>query len=49
MICGEEIYQCDIQGGEPTFEKINPKKIKVIRSGFSNKIEDADMVLLWDY
>jgi len=46
MICGEEIYQCDIRGGEPTMDRINPRKIKVIRSGFSNKIEDADMILL---
>ena len=49
MICGEELYQCDIVGGEPTMERLNPKKVKVIRSGFSNRIEDADMVLLWDY
>lgn len=49
MICGEEIYQCDIVGGEPTMERINPKKIQVIRSGFSNRVEDADMILLWDY
>jgi hypothetical protein len=49
MICGEEIYQCDIVGGEPTLERLNPKKIIVIRSGSSNKIEDADMILYWDY
>ena len=24
---GEEIYQCDIRGGEPTFEKVDPLKI----------------------
>lgn len=49
MAVGEEIYQCDIVGGEPTFDKINPLKIRVLKSGFSNKIEDADMIILEDY
>ncbi len=49
MIVGEEIYQCDIVGGEPTFEKINPKKIKVLGNSHSNRIEDADKVILWEY
>lgn len=48
-IVGEEIYQCDIRGGEPILEKVNPLKIRVFRSGFSNKIEDADIVILEDY
>lgn len=46
---GEEIYQCDIRGGEPTFEKVNPLKIRVYKSGYSNKIEDADMIAIEDY
>lgn len=46
---GEEIYQCDIIGGEPTIERINPLHIRVLRSGTSNKIEDADMIILEDY
>lgn len=46
---GEEIYQCDIVGGEPVIEKIDPMKIRIIRSGFSNKVEDADMIILEDY
>ena len=45
----EEIYQCDIRGGEPTFEKINPLKIRIYKSGYSNKIEDADMIAIEDY
>ena len=48
-IGGEEIYQCSIQGGEPVLEKINPLKIRVFRSGFSNRIEDADVIILEDY
>ena len=46
---GEEAYQCDIVGGEPVMEKIDPMKMRVIRSGYSNKIEDADMIVLEDY
>lgn len=46
---GEEIYQCDIRGGEPTFEKVNPLKLRVYKSGYSNKIEDADMIIIEDY
>lgn len=49
MAVGEEIYQCDIVGGEPTLEKLNPMKVRVFNSGYSNKIEDADMIVLEDY
>ena len=49
MTVGEEIYQCDIVGGEPTFEKIDPLKIRIFKSGHSNKIEDADMIVIEDY
>ena len=49
MIVGEEIYQCDIVGGEPIIEKINPLKIRVFRSGYSDRIEDADVIILEDY
>lgn len=46
---GEELYQCDIVGGEPVVWKLNPMKVRVIRSGASNRIEDADMIILEDY
>ncbi len=46
---GEEAYQCDIIGGEPYIEKIDPLKMRVIKSGSSNQIEDADMIVLEDY
>lgn len=49
MAVGEEIYRCDIIGGEPTIERVNPNKLRVFRSGFSNKIEDADMLIYEDY
>ena len=49
MTVGEEIYQCDIVDGEPVIERINPLKIRVFKSGYSNKIEDADIIILEDY
>lgn len=49
MAVGEEIYQCDIVGGEPTIERVNPLKIRVFKSGYSNKIEDADLIIMEDY
>lgn len=49
MTVGEEIYQCDIVGGEPVIMKIDPLKIRIFKSGYSNKIEDADMIILEDY
>jgi hypothetical protein len=49
LICGEEIYQCDIVGGEPTLEKIDPQEIRIYRSGHSNKVEDADLIIIEKY
>lgn len=48
-IVGEEIYQCDIRGGEPIIEKLNPCNVRVFKSGTSNKIEDADVIIIEDY
>lgn len=49
MTVGEEIYQCDIIGGEPIVDKLNPLKVRIFKSGYSNKIEDADMIVIEDY
>lgn len=49
MIVGEEIYQCDIVGGEPTIERLNPLKLRCFKSGYSNRIEDADIIIYEDY
>lgn len=45
----EEIYQCDIIGGEPTIEKLNPLKVRIFKSGYSSNIEDADIIIIEDY
>ena len=49
IVFGEEIYQIDIRGGEPILEKLNPMKVRVFKSGYSSRVEDADMVILEDY
>ena len=49
LIVGEEIYFNDIVGGEPFVEKVNTRKIRVYRNGYSNKIEDADIIILEDF
>lgn len=49
MVLGEEIYQCSIVNGEPYLEKLNPFEIDTYMSGYSNKIEDADVVVITQY
>ena len=49
MIVGEELYQCDIVSGEPIVERLNPRKVHVFKNGYSNKIEDADLIILDDF
>ena len=49
LIMGEEIYMFDIVNGEVTFEKLNPIKVHTLRSGFSNKIEDSDVIVIDDF
>jgi|TARA_R110000787_G_scaffold40193_4_gene100161 hypothetical protein len=49
LICAEEIYQADIVGGEPVFNRLNPLNVHVVRSGESPYIEDADIILIRGY
>lgn len=49
MAIGEEAYQVCVEQGEPVLRKLNPRKVRVYQSGFSNKIEDADMIVVEDY
>ena len=46
---GEEVYQVNIVGGEPTLDVVNPNKMVVLRGGSSPRVEDADMIVMWDY
>lgn len=49
LVNNTEIYITGIAGGEPYIERMNPMKIRVYGSGYSNKIEDADVVVYEDY
>lgn len=49
MTVGEEIYMFDIVGGEPTMERVDPCKLRIFRSGNSDRIEDADVIIYEDY
>jgi hypothetical protein len=49
LIMGEEIYMFDIVNGNVTFEKLNPLKVHTLRGGYSNKIEDSDVIVLDDF
>lgn len=49
MTVAEEVYMCDIVGGEPTIERLNPCKLRIFKSGDSDRIEDADVVIYEDY
>lgn len=45
----EELYQCDIVGGEPYVEKLDPRDVRIISSGTSRRVEDADMIIIEQY
>ena len=45
----EEVFQCDIEGGEPVLRRLNPIKLHAFMSGSSNRIEDADVIIYEDY
>ena len=46
---GMEVYQCGIVGGEPVLTRLNPMKLRIFGSGYSNRIEDADIIVYEDY
>ena len=49
LLNAEEIAQFDIEHGEPVFHKLNNLKVHSIRSGNSNRIEDADLIIIEDH
>ncbi len=49
LLHGEEIYSCEIVGGEPKLEVLNGLKVRALRSGRSSRIEDSDMIIIEDH
>lgn len=49
MAVGEEIYQCTIEGGEPVVRRLNPNNVRILKSGYENEIEKADIIILEEY
>ena len=49
LLVAEEIYLVDISHGEPIFERLNPLKVHAIRTGNSNRFEDADIIIMEDH
>lgn len=48
LICGEEIYEIE-SFKSLEFNKLNPKNIHTVMSGESNRIEDADIIVIESY
>lgn len=48
-IVAEEMYQVYIAGGEPAVRKLNPLNVRIFRSGYSPRVEDADVIIIEDY
>ena len=46
---GEESYLCDIVHGEPIIEKVNPFEMQTYMSGYSTKVEEADVIVITQY
>ena len=46
---GSEIYWCGIAGGEPFLRRVNPIKLRAFGCGYSNRVEDADVLIYEDY
>lgn len=49
LVCSTEVYQVGIVGGEPYLTRLNPLKLRIFRSGYSSRIEDADVIIYEDY
>lgn len=49
LTVNEAIFQVTLDHGEPVLRKLNPLKVHVYGNGASNRIEDADMVIIEDY
>ena len=49
LTVNEALFQITLEHGEPVLRKLNPCKVHVYGNGSSNKVEDADMIVIEDY
>lgn len=49
LTVNEAIFQVSLEHGEPVLRKLNPMKVHVYGNGSSNRVEDADMIVIEDY
>ena len=49
LIMAEEVYLVDIAFDEPRLTKLNPLKVHAVRSGNSDRFEDASIIIIEDY
>ena len=49
LAVNEALFQITLEHGEPVLRKLNPLKVHVYGNGSSNKVEDADMIVIEDY
>lgn len=44
-----EIYMCGIINAEPVLKRLNPLKVRVLFGDYSNRVEDAGIIIYEDY
>lgn len=49
IVYGEEMYICDIVGGEPLLTRLDPMCVHAFRRGDGCRLEDADVVAIESY
>ena len=49
LAVNEAIFQVTLESGEPVLKKLNPNKVRIYGNGSSNRVEDADMIVIEDY
>lgn len=49
VLQGEEYYEANIVSGEPMLFKIDPQHLFWTKSGFSNKVSDANLIMIDQY
>ena len=49
LAVNEALFQVTLENNEPVLRKLNPCKVHVYGNGSSNRVEDADMIVIEDY